>query len=451
MLRSLTYFGYQRSAIRALIERGYAVHLLFDKRWSQDESSASVEEFARGQEHFSWGWTVPRTDWWRTFLFYTRELRSYRRYLVVMRNRQSRYYEDRWHGHLPKFFKRAMRIPGARILFKTAIAELLLTGFERIAPAARTILRDIERYGPAAVVCSPVNMRFSSTDLEYLKAAKRLDIPTALPVLSWDNLTTKGLIHVWPDRLLVWNDVQQAEAREHQYAPENIIRITGAPVFDVWFSSLAPSQTREAFCRTHGLRAQDPIIVYLGSSQNMAKDESWLVGAVRRALDEHPDPRLQRTQIIVRPHPSHYLIYDTLSLPSVLALPREGQLPDLKSSLQLFYDTLHYALAAIDGANTSAIIDAIIAGTPAIAVATEEYHATQTETKHFQQLVGERALYIAEGPAGVSGFVQQLLAGQDDKKANREAFVRRYIRPRGFDTTAGAAVAEEVDKLIKKA
>ena len=34
----------------------------------------------------------------------------------------------------------------------------------------------------------------------------------ALPVLSWDNLTNKGLIRVQPDQVFVWNEAQKAEA-----------------------------------------------------------------------------------------------------------------------------------------------------------------------------------------------------------------------------------------------
>lgn len=48
------------------------------------------------------------------------------------------------------------------------------------------------------MVLSPVNMRFSE-ELDYLKAARELGIPTHLAVYSWDNLSTQGLIHMTPD------------------------------------------------------------------------------------------------------------------------------------------------------------------------------------------------------------------------------------------------------------
>ena len=51
-----------------------------------------------------------------------------------------------------------------------------------------------------------------SDQVDYVKAAQRLGIRSALPVLSWDNLTNKGLIRVQPDRVYVWNEAQKAEA-----------------------------------------------------------------------------------------------------------------------------------------------------------------------------------------------------------------------------------------------
>jgi hypothetical protein len=39
-------------------------------------------------------------------------------------------------------------------------------------------------------------------------------ISSVLGVGSWDHLTTKGLIHEMPDRIVVWNELQRTEAAE---------------------------------------------------------------------------------------------------------------------------------------------------------------------------------------------------------------------------------------------
>lgn len=449
-MRSAEYFHYYRTIIVALLHRGYHLRLICDRKWSNESSMAVFAEFQKEFPQFTYGLAVSRTDRWRDFLFHTRELLSYRRYLLVQKHRQSQYYEKRYFDYLGKKFKRVIGFSGVKYILKNKIFGNILRAIERVAPPFPAVIKDVQTYAPDAVIASPVNMRFSSAELEYLKASVAMGIPTVLPVISWDNLTTKGLIHIFPDRLLVWNDVQREEARDHQWFPEDRIRIIGAPVFDVWFSALKPLCTREQFCTEYGLRSADPMIVYLGSSSHMAQDETWLVEDLRKALDASNDVRLQRMQIIVRPHPSNDHIYERLKgLRDVAIIPEQGTLPDSDATLQLFYDALYHSIAAIDGANTSAIIDSIITGKPGIAILTDTYSKTQRETKHFNQLTGASALYLAQGVHEVPSLIKDLLDGKDQLKENRLAFIRRYVRPRGLDREAGEWAADEVEALIK--
>ena len=61
------------------------------------------------------------------------------------------------------------------------------------------------------MLVSPL-VRFGSEQADWVKSARALGIPVGFPVFSWDNLTTKGIIHVQPDRVFVWNEVQKREA-----------------------------------------------------------------------------------------------------------------------------------------------------------------------------------------------------------------------------------------------
>ena len=76
---------------------------------------------------------------------------------------------------------------------------------------------------PDVLLVSPL-VRFGSEQSDWVKSAKALGIPVGFPVFSWDNLTTKGVIHVEPDRIFVWNAVQKREATEYYgIAPEKIV------------------------------------------------------------------------------------------------------------------------------------------------------------------------------------------------------------------------------------
>ena len=113
-----------------------------------------------------------------------------------------------------------------------------------------------------------------------------------LGVGSWDHLTTKGLIHEVPDRVLVWNEAQKHEAIELHDVPADRVLVTGSQAYDHWFST-RPSVDREAFCRQVGLDPARPFLLYLCSSPFIAPHE---VGFVRRwiaAIRASADPRLR--------------------------------------------------------------------------------------------------------------------------------------------------------------
>lgn len=445
--RNAKYFHYYKSIIEGLLRRGHTLTFLYDMRWTRDypEISAQLDDFKKSFPAFDHGQAVQSRGRARAVLFYTRQILGYRRFLIS--KKQSSYYVERSFSYLPRFLQKALKKKSAEWFLKSGLAEYILMLVERLSPPDKQIATHIKSYAPDAVVASPVTMRFSSADLEYLKAARCLKIPTVLPVISWDNLTTKDLIHVSPDILLAWNDVQASEAEEEHGILRERIRIIGAPVFDIWFSKLKPRMTRLEFCNRHGLKEEYPIILYLGSGREQAGDEAWLVEDLRRALDNSADDALKRAQIIVRPHPGNSKIFKKIIQQGIIAVPQFGVLPSSEDSLQLFYDSLVHSACAVVGVITSAIIDAMIAGKPGAAILTDEYRVNQAEVKHFQHLVEADAVEWVKGPEDFPRVLRKILDGNDDHRAQREAFIKRFIRPLGLEQSAGDAAAEEIEKL----
>lgn len=447
--RSGAFFGAHRSIINALLERGHYIRYLFDERWTNDAEKKpalkELDDLKKKYNTFEYGIALRRNDAWRKILFHTREILSYRSYLLEPRKSLCKYFQNRWLGYLPATLRSILNYNLAKGVLASDIAALVLRGFENIAPADKKICKDILKFQPDVVVASPVNMRFSSADLEYLKAAKYLKIPTALPVYSWDNLTDKGMFHVLPDRFLVWNEDGKKEAISHHHIPERLIKIIGVPVFDKWFVRFTPSQTIAEFCARYGLSEKNPIVLYLGSSANIAKDESWVIEEMRKALDA--DSELAKTQIIIRPHSANKVVYRRLHLHDVIVLPKDGQILNLREALQFFYDMLYFAAATI-GVNTSGMIDALIAGKPGMVFITPTYEDTQLETAHFRQLFNSGALEcVKSGEEFVEAF-KKLLAGEDERKEKRESFVRYFVRPNGFEKSAGECAADEIEELL---
>jgi hypothetical protein len=445
-LDSTAHFGYHETTIRALSRRGHSVRVLFAKEGAVSPFDRVLERLdVDDRAPADVGWLTRRSDRWRRVLLVTRALRSYSSYLRD--EEQSDYYRQRWERRLGARLQGPVRLPGARRLLATKPISCAHGVLERMAPASKAIVRQLMAAQPDIVVASPANLTHSE-EIEYVKAARSLGIPSVVPVLSWDNLTTKGLIHVQPDLTLVWNETQRDEAmRVHDIPPERTA-VTGSPFFDPWFQETEPPEPRDAFCRRVGLDPERPFAVYLGSSTNIANDETWLVRALARELREAADPDIRSLQLLVRPHPANAKVHAQLEEPDVVVWPKAGRLPDSDSSRQEFRATLEHAVAAV-GINTSGMIDAVIADRPCVALVVPEYDSTQSLAVHFTHLLRANTLELANGPQACVELLLALLRGADSTRDARARFVQAFVRPRGLGTSAGELAAHAIELAAK--
>lgn len=443
IIRSSTYFHYYKSTIESLCNRGHFVTALFDPRWSPSAEQKAVTDFDKRFKNFNYSWARPRSGFGGALSRYARDMASYHRFIYYPKLEALEPFFKDWKAHMPFALRAFLKIPGAKQLVKLRLTGDLLLAIDDLVPADKKSSGHIADLNPDIVVASPVNMRGLSADAEYLKAAKRLRIPTAVQVISWDNLTVRGRLYFKPDRLLVWNDFQANEAESYHGIDNAIIRKTGAPVFDNWFMNLKSSLSRKDFCARYGLREEHPYFLYLGSARNIAHNESAELSALARALKD-AGPPLDKVQIVFRPHGANYKQYENLNLNNVTMI--KGTLPDTKEALQLFYDTLYHAVLAVN-INTSGIIDAVIAGKPGVALIYEKYRKSQTDTLHFKQLQDFGAIELVNSPSDFAAILAEILRGKDRLKVKREEFIKKFVRPCGLNVPAGERAAKEIEKL----
>ncbi len=284
-LRGEGYFSYHDTVIHHLCSAGHQVNILFDEEHGRVKLDPVIQISMDRFPNLGRGNLVRRSDAWRKILFASRELRSYSSYLN--RPEQSAYYSDRWENYIADFIKPLVRRSKiARKLVASRLCQLVLQGFEQMVPPDKKIIQLIQEYHPDVIVASPANLRFTE-ELDYIKAGKALGIPTVISVLSWDNLTTKGIFQVIPDVLLTWNQVQTDEAIQiHRIPPERIV-ITGSPFFDKWMDGDRLQLDRAAFFHKVNLDPDLPYLLYLGSSKNIAEDETW---QIKELLDGYSLP-----------------------------------------------------------------------------------------------------------------------------------------------------------------
>lgn len=335
-----------------------------------------------------------------------------------------------------------------------ALVARTLAWIEAALPAGRHARETLNEERPDAVAVVPV-IRLPRL-VDFLKAGAERGIATAIWVQSWDNLTNKGLLHFVPDRVFVWNTSQQRELARYHGVPADHVCITGAQTFDHWFED-AQVPERNAFCAELGVPPDQPIILYLASSRQIAPDEPafferWL-GAVRSS----DDPVLRTATVLVRPHPTlvdawHSHRFDRE--PGVAVSPSllESQM-NSRGFRERYRAELHHASVAV-GINTSGLIDAAIFGKPACTVELPELLHGQRETVHFGLLAREEggllrvARTLEEHVIELSGLVKRDSYRVDER--SRE-FVQSFVRPHGLDESPTEVFAHEMLALLESA
>src|SRR5581483_11300337 len=341
---------------------------------------------------------------------------------------------------------------GSRLAKRTDAAlsaRMLRTAaaLEAAVPPDAAIDRFVGELDPDVVVATGT-FRHVSSEVDVLKSAQRLGIPTGVFVTSWDNLTNKGAMKFVPDRVLVWNEAQAREAVELHRVPAERVRVTGAHPFDEWFER-TPTRSREDLLAEVGLDPAGPYVAYLCSSRNVARDgEADFVRAWIGTLRSSGDERLRRIGIVVRPHPNAAASWEDVDLedPAAVVWPRAGAHPVGEQARADFFDTLVHA-AAVVGINTTAMIEAAILEKSVLTVLVPRF--AQETTLHFHHLLEENGgfLHVA---TDLEEHTRQLAAvlGEDDAgAARRRAFVASFVRPAGLDRPAaplGAAAIEEL-------
>jgi hypothetical protein len=312
-----------------------------------------------------------------------------------------------------------------------------LGGLDLALPPDPGVVELVHGQSPDVVLVSPLVLQ-GSHQTEVVKAARSLGVPSGFLVHSWDNLSNKGRVHVAPDKVYVWNDIQRREAVElHGIPAENVV-VTGATHWDPFFE-LAPSSTFEQFCAGHGFDPAEPIVLYLGSTKNMSTDEPLLVDRWLAAVRSAPG-RLARANILVRPHPKEGRRWLGWR-PSGERVAASS--PDAADS-QGLYDELHHATAAV-GLNTSAQIEASILGTPVYSFFSGDLTLGQRGSLHFYYLLEENggAVTYAQTLQEHLGQLERGITGDFDRE-RISRFCEAFVRPRGLDLPVTPILADEI-------
>ena len=468
------YVRYFESGIRALADAGHAVHVAFEvtrEKLNESEVAArlatltplvtcgpapdrteSVRDFlARGDRTATRGGQPPRRldseTAWSSLATTLRLMEDYLRFFdpafagaAALRARAEK--------RLPRLYRPIVRAAaraggGAR----RALASVLALA-ERVIPTSPAIDAFLSQQSPDLLLVTPL-IELGSQQVDYVKSARRIGVRSALSVASWDNLTSKGLIRVLPDHVIVWNEAQRTEAATLHRVPPGRVVATGAQLFDDWFD-VQPTRSREEFCRQVGLDPRQPFVLYVGSSSFIAPEEVPFVDRWLSRLRRSASPAAQSAGVLVRPHPANsrqWRAFDASSFAQVALWPPVGSDPNRPDARRDYVDSLWHCTAVV-GINTSAQIEAAIVGRPVFTVRDPDFAHAQDGTLHFRHLVaGGGPVRVADTlDAHVAQLGEFLERGNESAAAQRE-FVRAFVRPQGLDRPAAPIFATAVAGL----
>jgi len=351
----------------------------------------------------------------------------------------------RWEKFLNPPLKLAIKNIKFRNILVSAPVQKLLKNIEKIIPADKDVVNWLCEFEPDVVVASPFVFG-SSLEVAYVKAAKSLGISTVVPIASWDNLTTKGTFHIYPDMMFVWNQALLTEAVELHDVPRDTIQITGAPTFDDWFD-MQCTQDYQSLCRKIGINSEHPYVIYLSSSLSIAGDETPFVAEICNILLENESSK--NFTVLIRPHPLNASIWDGFSMSNVEIWPLGGDIPDTLESKQEYYDMLYHCKAVV-GVNTSAFLEAAIVDKPCVTIMTDHYRHSQGDMGHFYHLLHGDFIEVAQTFSQAGNIITRIVNGTDEKAENRRKFVKDFIRPNGMEESCSRNMAIAIEKFAQK-
>jgi hypothetical protein len=439
------------SFVRMLSEKGHEVSIVCKPKKAKHQKLHEGLKDCESQLQLIGG-PISRSDKWQAF---TEPLRAALNYIHYLDSR----YENAF-----KLKRRVDRAVSPR--FKTFCERIkvqnrfqnrfisILKFAESLIPSDLGIESFLKEQNPDVILITPLIRLDTLYQTEYLKSANALGIPVAFLPFSWDNLTNKGLIPIHPDRVIVWNETQKAEAIEiHSISPDKI-SITGAWRFDDFFSR-EPSVSKEELCNQFGLDPSRHILTYICSSEFVAPPSQEIdfvkrwVDAIRKSNSQD----LRSSNILIRPYPDRKEKWNDVAFenPSKIVVTNSAW-EELYGGLgsQGIYDCMYHSSAVI-GLNTSAMIEAGILGKPVHTIVVPEFAGGQQQTIHFHYLtsVAGGLLTLAHS---LDEHLHQLANSLSDNANLSEKslqFTEAFIRPFGLNVAATPLAVKEVEDLAQ--
>jgi hypothetical protein len=289
-----------------------------------------------------------------------------------------------------------------------------------------------------------------------LRVAKRMGIPTAGFIFSWDNLTSRSRIFVPYDYYLVWHEPMREELlRIYSDVPRENVFVTGTPQFDFHFNPQF-RLSREELGRRLGIDPARPFILYTTGIDRHFYEEYRHVQLVIRLLKEldlSPRPQLVVRNYVKGTSPELKAMaaqsWADVIFPKVLW--DEKWYTPMYEDLTLYSSLIHHATLSINAAST-VTLEFLLLDKPVINLDFDPPgtnlpwcmgYSRHIYFDHFKPIAESGATMVARSPEDMCAMLRRGLSQPQADSDKRRALVKKL-----FGTTQDGRCGERVAQRL---
>ena len=252
----------------------------------------------------------------------------------------------------------------------------------------------IQKYKPDVIVVFPTNW-VNSSEFGLLRSAKKFGVMTVLPIMSVDNVFSKGILLEPVDLIGAWNSHQRDYLVKYHNISNKRIQIVGSLFFERWSTSLTKCVKPNPKGNLN--------VLYLGSSPRIALFrgenarsaigmEIAAVSKIASNLQFYAAKFGVKINFNIRLHPNVPNIDMDFSAYKNLDI-NYSQANDSFSDIETTAFLNQLALSdIIVGLNTSAMIQSVLHGANCYYLDESEFSRITTETLHLKSVINSGIL-----------------------------------------------------------
>jgi CDP-glycerol glycerophosphotransferase (TagB/SpsB family) len=277
----------------------------------------------------------------------------------------------------------------------------------------------------------------------FIVGARRVGLPVAGHIASWDHTVGKGIVPPDLRRYIVQNDVMRDDLVRYHGIDSGRVVVSGWPQTDVFHRRRGRSEY-ERVVRELGLDPDRPVVLVMGNTPTNAPYEASFVERLVSWWEQ--SGAAGRFSLLFRPHPRDREWRERFKA----ALFREGaavQEPSF-TDLEKLAVLLQHGDAVVSNAGTI-LLDALVNDRPAVCVLYDEgappgesWALKNISGEHYRSLVESDAFYRADRFEDVSAGIERALAQPGELAAERARVAREVVGE--IDGRAAERVAEAV-------